>query len=181
MRKQAEYSLEAFVDILNKYRLPGESNSRFGRRMGFSHKIFQEWKKGSIPKVDSLVKLREFLGLSKEEYNELFYSVYKFIPQEIKLNKNTRKHDKTGAIRYARSLPDNYFLKRLIAFKDRNETEREFARRLGLTDEVWLQGMSSPEIPKNLTTRHLLEILRILDPTGRKKVVDLLSPPTHKR
>lgn len=106
--------------------------------MGFNHKIFQDWKNGAIPKVDSLIKLREFLGLSKEEHDELFYLVYKFIPQEIKINRNTRKHDKTNAIRYARNLPSNYFLTQVIAFKDAQETEREFARRIGITDQAWL-------------------------------------------
>jgi hypothetical protein len=144
--------------------------------MGLNHKIFRDWEKGQIPKVDTLIKIREFLGLSKEEYNELFYSVYKFIPQEVKLNNNTRKHDKTNAIKYARSLPDNYFLKRLISLKDTHETEREFAHRLGLTDEIWLQGMSSPDIPKDLTSKLILEIMIKLDPTGKKKIVNILSP-----
>jgi hypothetical protein len=171
----------SFIDILNKYRDPGESNTKFGHRMGLNHKIFRDWEKGQVPKVDTLIKLREFLELSKDEYDELFYSVYKFIPQEITLSKNTGKQEETHKKKYARNLPPNYFLKRLVALKENQETESEFARRIGLTDEVWFQGMSSPEIPKSLTTRRLLEILRILDPTGRKKIVDLLSPPDHKR
>jgi len=170
------FSLEnSFVELLNKYRREGESHSSFGRRMGFSHKIFQEWQKGSIPKVDSLRKIREKLSLSKKEYDELFYSVYKIIPQEITRNKNKGQYDILNNIIYARNLPDNYLAKRLLAFKDENETEREFARRLGLPDEIWDGMLETPTLPKGMTADMLLRIIVTLDPRGTRNLTKVFA------
>ena len=175
MNKLLNLQQLSFAEIINKYRRPGESNSKFGLRMGLNHKIFRDWEKGQVPKVDTLIKLREFLGLTKEEYDELFYAVYKFLPLDVTINNNTGKYDKTNKINYARNLPENYFLKRIIVFKDAQETEREFARRLGLTDQEWLDCMAYPAIPKTLTVPRLLKIIKILDPRGKRNLVNLLA------
>ena len=166
---------ESFAEIINKYRHPGESNAGFGRRMGLNHKIFRDWEKGQVPKVDTLIKIREFLGLSKNQYDELFFAVYKFIPQEVTINKNTGKQEKRNKINYAHNLPSNYFLKRFIAFKDAQETEREFARRIGITDREWLEMMAKPTIPQSITVPRLLKMIKILDPRGKRNLASLLS------
>ena len=166
---------ESFVDLINKYRRPGESNSRFGERMGLkSHKIIRDWEKGQVPKIESLEKIKDKLALPKEEYDDLFYSVYKFIPQQVTRNKNTGKYDTIDKIDYARNLPPNYFLKQIIAFKDAQETEREFARRIGVTDQEWLEGLASKNKPKTITTRRLLNIIKTLDPRGKRNLVNIL-------
>jgi len=165
---------ESFTDLLNKYRREGESHSSFGRRMGFSHKVFQEWQRGSTPKIDSLKKIREKLGLTKDEYDELFYSVYNCTVNDVVKNDNTGHYDIIQHIVYARSLSDNYLLKRLVAFKDGNEDEREFARRLGIPDEVWEEGLKTP-YPGNFSAELLFKVIHTLDPHGRRNVANALS------
>lgn len=157
---------KTFAELLNQYRRPGESNSHFGRRMGFNHKIYQEWTKGSVPAIKSLFKLRETLGLSQREYDELVYAAHGFVTRQ---KDNKTDYAKTDEIISASQLPEKYLARRLIGLKDMNETEREFVERIGLSKEIWAEWLKV-EAPE-YSTDQMLNIVKACLPMAEGRIL----------
>lgn len=120
-------------DIINKYREKGEKDRPFNRRMGVSHVSIQAWRKGVIPKLEIINRIRAKLGMSDEDYSNLVWYCHKIIPATASLI----GQDKFTANLDARLLPLTHFCRRLFHLKPQKQHPETFIRNFGFTVDRW--------------------------------------------
>jgi hypothetical protein len=59
--------MTTFYTNLNRFRRPDESDRKFSLRLGHKPPVFLGWKRGSIPKWETLEKLASILDVKPED------------------------------------------------------------------------------------------------------------------
>jgi len=155
MESYANWDATRFIEILNIYKVKKETYSGFAIRMGFkSHKIFQDWRKGQKPRVESLLQIKEKLGISQDHFDIMTDEVYGVVLRKCN---NTLKEMKTSEITSALQRPLNPVVEQILTLRRGDESEFEFLDRIGVPVDLWEDWMH-----KELKDISLLDFTKLL-------------------
>lgn len=142
-----------WLQILDKYRLPGEKNRPFAKRMGLNHGIITSWTKGDTPSVNIINKIKDKLQLSDKDYSNIMWLTNKVLVAGSSEVKKKIQNEMLNA----QDLPPNHLCAILLSKKPEKQSVRAYVQSLGFPVERWIE-MIQDRSPQ-LTPQELFKLL----------------------
>lgn len=132
-----------WLQILNKYRKPNESNRSLAKRIGLNHGIITSWEKGDVPKIGIINKIKDKLQLTDRDYSDIVWLTNRVL---VAPTASTRKKIEEELLDAA-NLPPNHVCALLLAKKPKNQSAQRYISSLGFSVDRWIE-LSRDMAPK---------------------------------
>ena len=130
-----------WLEILEKYRTLNESDREFAKRIGLNHGILGGWRHGKLPKVETINKIRDKIGIDDKDYSYILWLCYGILTA----GDSATKRKIVEEMLTPTNLQEDHICALLLSKKAKNKKIREFITELGLSVDRWMELIQQKE------------------------------------